>query len=443
MAVALVARHTDACNVPVFRYALERWPADPYDIIVFHEGALTDEQQKVIDDLEEKVINDEYYVRPVDLSGDVHEAVRKFYDNLKTKELPCVAVRYPDSYVDDPPAYTGPLSASDLDLLIDSPTRREIARRILQGDSVVWLLVQSGDAEKDAKAEKMLNKQLKELTKELELPDLEPADAQYMDEEAGPELRLAFSLLTVSRSDAGERLFLELLDASDPEIDEGDAGQSEADPETNEDDPEDAGDDPQTEENDQDKGEDDPKNDVDEPQPEAYAFFGRGRVLGPLAGEDLVPEVVADACYYLTGPCSCQIKVQNPGFDMLMHVDWDGVIYGEYTLAEALPRLTTAAAVVQDTLDLKKAVEGIDTSTPEPDAPVEQASEQPATPVSEQPAASESEQPAKAAKEVVAQSSGSSFLTYVVVAVTAGVVVVALGSLAIFGRQRLDGKGPA
>ncbi len=31
----------DACNVPVFRYALERWDVDPYVFTLLHEGPLT------------------------------------------------------------------------------------------------------------------------------------------------------------------------------------------------------------------------------------------------------------------------------------------------------------------------------------------------------------------------------------------------------------------
>ena len=37
----LAASVAIACNVPVFRYALERWPADPYELVVLHEGELT------------------------------------------------------------------------------------------------------------------------------------------------------------------------------------------------------------------------------------------------------------------------------------------------------------------------------------------------------------------------------------------------------------------
>ena len=40
-----------ACNVPVFRYALERWPADPYEVFVLHEGALDAEAQQQLQQL--------------------------------------------------------------------------------------------------------------------------------------------------------------------------------------------------------------------------------------------------------------------------------------------------------------------------------------------------------------------------------------------------------
>ena len=41
VALVLVAVVAEACSVPVFRYALERWQADPYEVFVFHRGPLT------------------------------------------------------------------------------------------------------------------------------------------------------------------------------------------------------------------------------------------------------------------------------------------------------------------------------------------------------------------------------------------------------------------
>jgi hypothetical protein len=34
-------------------------------------------------------------------------------------------------------------------------------------------------------------------------------------------------------------------------------------------------------------------------------------------------EGIDEACFYLTGACSCQVKVQNPGWDLPMNVKWN------------------------------------------------------------------------------------------------------------------------
>ena len=48
---AIVTASLWACSVPVFRYALERWLADPYQAVVFHRGSLTTAQQAQIKNL--------------------------------------------------------------------------------------------------------------------------------------------------------------------------------------------------------------------------------------------------------------------------------------------------------------------------------------------------------------------------------------------------------
>ena len=48
--VALLAAPVigEACSVPVFRYALERWPADRFSGVVFVDGKLTESQDEVL-----------------------------------------------------------------------------------------------------------------------------------------------------------------------------------------------------------------------------------------------------------------------------------------------------------------------------------------------------------------------------------------------------------
>ena len=37
-----------ACSVPVFRYALERWPADRFSAVLFVNGKLSEAQDEVL-----------------------------------------------------------------------------------------------------------------------------------------------------------------------------------------------------------------------------------------------------------------------------------------------------------------------------------------------------------------------------------------------------------
>ncbi len=42
-----------ACQVPVFRYALEHWDPDMLQVVVLHQGSLSDSQQQLVTRMEE------------------------------------------------------------------------------------------------------------------------------------------------------------------------------------------------------------------------------------------------------------------------------------------------------------------------------------------------------------------------------------------------------
>ena len=44
----LAAGPASACNVPVFRYALERWKPDAYEVHVFHKGPLSERDRAAV-----------------------------------------------------------------------------------------------------------------------------------------------------------------------------------------------------------------------------------------------------------------------------------------------------------------------------------------------------------------------------------------------------------
>jgi hypothetical protein len=67
-----------------------------------------------------------------------------------------------------------------------------------------------------------------------------------------------------------------------------------------------------------------------------FPVFGRGRALLPLIGPGITSENIADAAGFLTGPCSCQVKELNPGFDLVLANRFDEVI-GSSLLTDMLP----------------------------------------------------------------------------------------------------------
>jgi hypothetical protein len=164
--------------------------------------------------------------------------------------------------------------------ITDSPARRELARRILAGDSAVWLLVDSGKREADDAAEAAIEKRLKYIESVAALPDIDPNDPTSQVG-PGPALKAKFSLLRVSRSDPAEKFLVAMLTWA--LTDKADAANAAV----------------------------------------VAPAFGRGKVLGVAPAGEVTDEVVDEMCMFLLGPCSCQAKEANPGYDLLVTMDWD------------------------------------------------------------------------------------------------------------------------
>jgi hypothetical protein len=58
-------------------------------------------------------------------------------------------------------------------------------------------------------------------------------------------------------------------------------------------------------------------------EPWVAAVFGRGRVLGAWPAHGFGDAQIEEVCLFLLGACSCQVKNLNPGWDLLLRVDWD------------------------------------------------------------------------------------------------------------------------
>src|SRR5262245_60854560 len=88
-----------ACNVPVFRYALEKWKPGKYDVFVFHKGSLNSEQQAAVKLLQDEVAADpargNINLEVVDLNQEPAKELVALHQSLKSKDLPVMTVLYP------------------------------------------------------------------------------------------------------------------------------------------------------------------------------------------------------------------------------------------------------------------------------------------------------------------------------------------------------------
>jgi hypothetical protein len=274
----------EACNVPVFRYALERWRADPYRVTVFHRGPLSDAERALVNELttqqEQSLVN--VAVRTVDVSDEekIEPGDQQLFETLKDPQLPVMVVQYPAPLQIPVPVWTQPLTKANVTALTNSPLRKELIKRLVDGETAIWLLLESGDAARDKQAEELLAARIKSLEKDLTLPEL--TDTPEDELLAKTPLQIKFSLLRVPREESDEPLVQMLLHAESDLLERSD--------------------------------------------PMIFPIFGRGRALLPLIGAGITAENIQSSAGFLVGACSCEVKELNPGFDLLLAAEWDSLL---------------------------------------------------------------------------------------------------------------------
>ncbi len=332
----LVPSSVYACSTPVFRYALERWAADYYDAVLLHRGPLSPDEQKLLDKLRQEDVEEAFLnlnVLQADITTSTEEKVKALLMSEKLPEtLPTLVLWYPWQKGRTPPFWQGPLTESTVKAFLQSPTRQKLAECLTSGQTTVWIFIKSGNTTKDKAALELLERELETATRELK----EEAES-IPDEWAIPKIEYEFSVLPVSRTDPNESMLLGILLTSEPDLDEY------------------------------------------KDQPVVFPVFARGRALYALIGEGINTENIRETISFLVGPCGCEIKMMNPGVDILMAAKWDEAamkFYEEYSetyveipevtgvMPEA-PAATTAKLQTEDTITVQNISDSDDQEEPD------------------------------------------------------------------------------
>lgn len=279
-----------ACNIPVFRFALERWKPDACEVIVFHEDRLTEADESVVSSMEKTSLSNGGVANVNVIRCDVRSSSDEELKNLwlATKErtkavLPFVVARS----LKGPKTvnhWHGSVDQVRSSGLLDSPVRRELTQRLQNSDAIVWLVLKSADSSKNKVVVDLLTQQCKELPGLIELPEGIGLPGSELYSEM--PLLLQFSVLEIDRGDASEQSLIRQFAGIQPDAFAAD-------------------------------------------EPLVIPVFGRGRALEVMPASQLTAGLISELTEFLCGACSCQVKEQNPGFDLLLSTDWDQALFGE------------------------------------------------------------------------------------------------------------------
>ncbi len=272
-----------ACDTPVYRYAMYRWEPAPYELYCFHRQQL-DETGVAIRDVVDR------------LGGSQPPAANLMFvavDVEQDKELKGVPPDVKDAWLKSPQqtpwylvaspvgrhVHAGSLTVDQVVALTDSPRRTAIGELLAAGRAGVYVLLTGDDPGANQQAEAEIRQVLDDLAAGRLALYAPPTDSSAAP--SNPTLP-EFGLITFPRTELSEKWLVDCLLGLEPDL--------------------------QT-----------------SSEPMAFLVYGRGRAIFSCLGKGICRDNLEQDITFITGACSCTVKEQNPGVDLLMRYDWNRV----------------------------------------------------------------------------------------------------------------------
>jgi hypothetical protein len=284
-ATAALASVAQACDTPVYRYAMYRWLPAPYEVYCFHQSEIDDVAKAVKADIEAVSEAEDSRANvvflPVDLEKDpdlktVPPDVKQAWEANPEQDLPSYLISSPFGIH----LYSGKLTKKQLPALISSPAREEMANQLEQGRAGVFVFLPGASQEANQKAENVIQGVVDDVKSGKVQLYVSPALAYAAEDEdnAVPQTEVGF--VKIDRSDKAEEWFIRCLLTLEPDL-------------------------------------------KDTEEPILFTVYGRGRALFSCLGEGIHRDNLLQDIEFITGACSCTVKEQNPGVDLLVKYDWE------------------------------------------------------------------------------------------------------------------------
>ncbi len=283
-----------ACTTPVYRYAMYNWGSSPFVVCYLHRGEPDAQDEPVHQKLREASRSESaaanVVLEPIDL------------DQWKPEKLPPPVREVLQAHADGPlPTHVvltpwgaelsaGRLDASAIASLIDSPMRKQLGGLLEQGNAAVLLWVPGKAEAENKRVEEAIKKTIAEAAAgnipvasiDPGMPPMQgPGTEEAAEDAIAAANRLELATVKLDRTDKAEKWLVDSLMKIEPDLHEY----------------------------------------VDEPM--VFAVYGRGRSMEPYIGKGITVDNLCQLVAFLAGACSCMVKEQNPGVDLLFQWDWE------------------------------------------------------------------------------------------------------------------------
>ena len=174
-------------DTPVYRYALEHWEPDTYELMIFHDAKAPSTIAPALAALARatNIAPANLTVTLVDADPDTNAAASPLPIGTPPPAIPGAALGYPAKTQPGQAAWEGRATAETFNTLVDSPARRELIERLAVGDKPAWVLIESNKATDNEQA-----------LRELKAQNIDP--------------------IRVRRDDPSEQVFIAILLHSEP-----------------------------------------------------------------------------------------------------------------------------------------------------------------------------------------------------------------------------------
>ncbi len=278
-----------ACDTPVYRYAMYNWTPSFYHVLYVHEKSEDEADVAVngmLDDAGRGQAAANILFRRIDVANEDALAaepreVQAAIAQLEDVPRPFHLIFSPRGSV----LFADRLDTDAAKQLLDSPARQQIASLLDAGNAGVLLLFKTGSDEANAAAESEVRAAI-ERASAGEIVPFTLGGPEVVDPEDEQSLRVG--LVVVDPHDPDESWLTTMLLGVEDDLD-------------------------------------------DYEEPMVFGVYGRGRASWPYLGGGIQAENLNECIAFMSGACSCEVKEQNPGMDLLIEWNWEAT-------AEALAR---------------------------------------------------------------------------------------------------------